>query len=190
MNNQKFDDLVIAVSGGLISRTEFLLQVQLPPHAVQNILTLHKLPAKFTREVEIADLLTTDDIEIETSMQRPGEEDDEDDVPKPKKPLRGRDQSHKRMVEAFVARMLDIKVFPFMYEKISFKVCEPDMSLHVTFDDPGLMIEARKRFAGLIQVRFLANSTLLIDNSYAIGYGISTAYLEKFDSSLLPPEEA
>lgn len=187
MNNKTFDDLVIAVSGGLISRTEFLLQMQLPEHAVQNIMTLHKLPAKFTREVEIADLMITDDIEIE-SMQRPGEENDEDEVPKPKKS--SRDRLHKQLVEAFVARMLNIEVFPFMYDKIGFAVCEPSMSLHVTFADPGLMIEARKRFAGLTQVRFLTNSTLLIDNSYATRCGISTAYLEKFDARLLPSEEA
>lgn len=61
LNNAEFDALVAMVWDGRLSRTEFLLKMQLHPDVVGHILTLHKLPAAVTRNIEIGDLMLTDD---------------------------------------------------------------------------------------------------------------------------------
>lgn len=74
MNNAEFDELIAMISDGRISRTEFLLKMQLRPLVVENIITLHKLPAAVTRNIDIGDLMFSDDEVLAISATPTNEE--------------------------------------------------------------------------------------------------------------------
>lgn len=67
MNTKELNDTINAYTHGSLSAIQFLLQMQLAPHAVANLLTASKLPAKALINIDIGDLMSTDDIDIETT---------------------------------------------------------------------------------------------------------------------------
>lgn len=70
MNTKELNDIINSYTHGTLSAIEFLLKVQLEPHAVQNLLTASKLPAKALHKIDVGDLMSTDDIEIRTDHER------------------------------------------------------------------------------------------------------------------------